>query len=62
MNEQDHPVLTCSIDKRGAFKLDGDGGGSLTISFDSSQADVIGVLYKQYRECVLHAAFIKVPD
>lgn len=62
MNEQAHPVLTCSIDKRGAFKLDGDGGGSLTISFDSSQANVVAVLYQHYRECTLNAAFIKLPN
>lgn|GEM_PF-7005389 len=56
----DHPVLVCSIQARSAFKLDGDGGGSLTLHFDATQAQTIAELYLNYRETELHVPFIKV--
>ena len=55
-----HPVLSCTIQGSSAFKLDGEGSGKLTLTFDSSQADVVAELYKYYRECEMNVAFIKV--
>ena len=56
----DHPVLVASIQGTSAFKLDGDGAGKLTLTFDSSQSDVIAELYKYYRETELHVTFLKI--
>lgn len=58
--EPEHPVLVCAIQSTNAFKLSGDGSGSLTVHFDSSQADTITEIYKHYRETELHLPFIKV--
>lgn len=58
--ELEHPVLTCSILRRSAIKLDGDGGGALTLDFADGQSDIINELNKHYRMVELQVTFIRV--
>lgn len=56
------PVLRCSIDRNGAFKMDGDGGGSLTLSYDESQVEILTQLQLGYRMQELLVTFMKAPQ
>lgn len=56
----EHPVVICSIQESGCVKFNGDGSGKIILTFDSSQAEVVTQLVKQYRETELHVTFIKV--
>ena len=67
MNEQgaaqpDYPVLVCSIERTSAFKMDGEGSGSLLLTFDETQVETVTHLMKHYRMKALHVSFIKLPS
>lgn len=58
----DHPVLVCSIQGSSAFKMDGDGSGKLTLTYDATQVDVVTELQKHYREQELHVTFLMLGE
>ena len=52
-------AMRCAIQGPGCFKLDGDGGGYVRLSFDASQNEELRQLYKDYREVELIVVFSK---
>lgn len=54
-----HPVLLCALQDPGCVKINGDGSGKMTLTFDASQVDVAAELAKHYREQEVHVVFIR---
>lgn len=60
-NEQEYPVLSCTIEKPNAIKFDGSGGGTIILTFDESEIETVHELNRHYKMKELHVTFIKLP-
>jgi hypothetical protein len=55
----EHPVLLCSIERPNAIKNDGQGGGTIVLTWDETQLDTIHLISKHYKNCELLVTFVK---
>jgi hypothetical protein len=58
-NEPDQPVLLCSLEGPSCIKIDGEGSGKITFTFDATQTEVIARLARHYREQFLHLCIVQ---